>query len=137
MSPPVKLPARPEAIRVFIPGRPRSTQTGSVVWRGGRAVPTRRGESWSSYVALVAKQHAPPKLLEGPLVVHWTIRIQRPKKGGYGPAPVAPDYGNALKGVEDALNGIIWRDDRQICHATIRKIYSDQPGLEFSAMEIP
>lgn len=39
-----------------------------------------------------------------------------------------PDADNLLKCL-DSLNGIVWADDRQVVVATIRKIYSDRPGL--------
>ncbi len=123
-------------ISFFVPGKPRSTQTGSVIRVGGRSIPTRRGASWSSYVALVAKQHAPEKLMTRPLSVLWEIVLPRPKGKAPYWAPVSPDYGNALKGVEDALNGILWVDDRQIVMVTVTKIYGPTPGLSLRVEEI-
>lgn len=39
-----------------------------------------------------------------------------------------PDWDNIAK-LTDALNGIVWADDKQITDATFAKRYSDQPGL--------
>jgi Holliday junction resolvase RusA-like endonuclease len=41
---------------------------------------------------------------------------------------IRPDVENLAK-LMDGLNGIVWQDDRQIVVETIRKIYSEQPGL--------
>ncbi|MFX8637221.1 RusA family crossover junction endodeoxyribonuclease, partial [Acinetobacter baumannii] len=41
-----------------------------------------------------------------------------------------PDGDNVLKAVGDGLNAVLWRDDAQIAEASIRKIYSETPGLE-------
>jgi Holliday junction resolvase RusA-like endonuclease len=38
---------------------------------------------------------------------------------------VKPDLSNVLKLFEDAANGILFRDDAQICTATISKRYGD------------
>lgn len=41
---------------------------------------------------------------------------------------VKPDFDNISKLV-DALNGVVWGDDKQITDATFCKRYSDEPGL--------
>ena len=38
-----------------------------------------------------------------------------------------PDCSNYLKGVEDALNGIIYKDDSQIVGIAVYKAYSEEP----------
>lgn len=37
------------------------------------------------------------------------------------PKSSKPDFDNLAKSVCDALNGLLWRDDSLICHATIEK----------------
>lgn len=39
-----------------------------------------------------------------------------------------PDSDNLLKMI-DSLNGIVWKDDAQICDARVVKAYSDRPRL--------
>lgn len=39
-----------------------------------------------------------------------------------------PDWDNIAK-LTDALNGVVWMDDKQITDATFAKRYSDDPGL--------
>ncbi len=55
----------------------------------------------------------------------WKVRAVR--AAGL-PVTNTPDCDNILKCV-DALNGIAWKDDRQIYSAGIRKLYGERPGL--------
>lgn len=47
-----------------------------------------------------------------------------------------PDIKNIFTGVEDALAGIIWRDDSLVCDAVMRKRYSDCPRVEVTVKEL-
>lgn len=49
-------------------------------------------------------------------------KVERPTK--------KPDLSNIVKGVEDALNGLLYKDDSQIVNLTLEKYYSDEPRLE-------
>ncbi|OPY74938.1 MAG: Endodeoxyribonuclease RusA [Syntrophorhabdus sp. PtaU1.Bin153] len=70
----------------------------------------------------------------GPVQVDVTFEIPRPRAhfraNGQlkGNAPIfcdkKPDCSNYLKGLEDALNGILWRDDSQIAIVNVRKRYA-------------
>jgi Holliday junction resolvase RusA-like endonuclease len=46
-----------------------------------------------------------------------------------------PDGDNYLKGCQDALNGIVWRDDAQVIDARVIKRYSDSPALRIEVRE--
>lgn len=76
-------------------------------------------------------------LLQGPLHLHVEFHLARPK-GHYGTrgnlrpsAPthptVKPDTTKLLRGLEDALTGIVWRDDAQIVRQHAEKRYADGP----------
>jgi Holliday junction resolvase RusA-like endonuclease len=41
-----------------------------------------------------------------------------------------PDCDNIFKAVADALNGLLFKDDKQIIHARVEKYYSDEPRVE-------
>ena len=47
-----------------------------------------------------------------------------------------PDMSNILKSVEDALNTLAYRDDKQIVNAIIIKRYSARPRIEVRVEEI-
>jgi Holliday junction resolvase RusA-like endonuclease len=49
---------------------------------------------------------------------------------------VKPDRSNVEKFVEDALNGILWRDDAIIVDGRIAKFYSEQPRTELRVSAI-
>ena len=45
-----------------------------------------------------------------------------------------PDIDNYAKLVMDSMNGLFWKDDRQIVSLTINKYYSDNPRIEVGVM---
>lgn len=76
--------------------------------------------------------------LDGPLMLDVVMRFpvpqSKPKKwrdaalrGEIRPT-VKPDWDNGGK-LTDALNLIVWVDDKQIVDARVQKFYSDKPGM--------
>lgn len=50
------------------------------------------------------------------------------------PLPIChPDGDNVAKAILDALNGVLYRDDRQVSDISIKKRYSDNPRVEIEA----
>ena len=47
-----------------------------------------------------------------------------------------PDIDNLAKAALDALNGIVWYDDSQICQLSIQKVYAASGRLEIKVGEI-
>ena len=104
------------------------------------------GRDWRADVkaAAIAQFQGPP--LHRPLHVEIYFGLPRPKSHfGTGKnaqflrrgAPMShtkkPDVGKLARAVEDALSGIVWRDDRQIVSALYWKEYtvtSEPPGCE-------
>ena len=41
-----------------------------------------------------------------------------------------PDVDNLVKGFFDAVNGVVWEDDKQVFKVTATKVYSQEPGIE-------
>jgi Holliday junction resolvase RusA-like endonuclease len=114
----------------WVPGEPKAMQTGTVVRAGGRLVPIRRHTEWGNRVALAAQQSRPPALFEGPLIVVLEFHRQRPvsaKKSVTQPI-TRPDLGNLSKGLLDALQGIVYRDDAQIVELLERKRFAGSTG---------
>lgn len=40
-----------------------------------------------------------------------------------------PDCDNIIKIILDGLNGVAYHDDSQICRVSLKKIYSEKPGI--------
>lgn len=47
-----------------------------------------------------------------------------------------PDLDNIAKCVCDALNGIAYKDDAQVCNLTVRKRYSNTPSIVVTIKEV-
>jgi len=102
----------------------------------------KRNLSWKKLVGIYAKSFFKSPLLEGPLVVRAQFILLRPKShyrtGRYSAllkpqAPqhhvIRPDATKLWRPTEDALTGIIWKDDAQIIQQFVTKEYStDKSG---------
>lgn len=113
-------------------GRPRFTSAGGF----GRAytdAATKNAETW---VRACAMDQVGQHVLDGPVSLAIEIGVvppaSWPKKrradalaGATFPTG-KPDLDNSLKLVADALNGILWHDDKQIVSVTARKFYAGQ-----------
>lgn len=89
----------------------------------------------------IIQSQAPDVPLEGPLHISLEFRMPR-TKAHYGTgkksgilkpgAPVwhisRPDKDNLEKFVFDALSGVFYRDDSQICSCDTKKIYHESPA---------
>jgi Holliday junction resolvase RusA-like endonuclease len=47
-----------------------------------------------------------------------------------------PDTDNLIKTVKDALNEVLYKDDSIICEVEAKKIYSDNPRVEFELINL-
>lgn len=71
---------------------------------------------------------APP--IDEPMILSCKIFIKRPKSVKREHPEVKPDLSNYIKGVEDAMNKIVYTDDSKIIGYTeCRKSYSENPGI--------
>lgn len=129
-----------ERIVFAVYGTPRPKGSHRAFIAGARAIvaPASRGErAWRetvSAIAVMAMDGYPP--LEGPVTVTLDFFELRPKghfrrsgalKPGAQVRPTkAPDLDKLMRSVGDALNGVVWRDDSQVCEATIRKRYTSE-----------
>lgn len=109
-----------------------------VIQAGGKAFATHYDPKKSAQAKDDIKQQVilqgPEYHESGPLSVDVTFEVPRPRAhyrtNGQlkGNAPIfcdkKPDCSNYLKGLEDALNGILWRDDSQIAIVNVRKRYA-------------
>lgn len=110
---------------------------------------SKRAKPWQAVVASAAKDAFAGALLAGPLHLEIVFVLPRPK-GHYGTgrnaatvrpsAPIAPDVKPDLtklvRGVEDALTGLVWRDDGQVVSQHTSKIYGEPAECRIDVSEL-
>lgn len=114
-----------------------------------------KGKAWKSQVADAARaalklETDGTALYTGPLVLEIVFALLRPKahyrtgrNSGClrGNAPrfpaVKPDALKLARAVEDALTGIVWRDDAQVIHLTAAKVYGTRAGAFVRIRQAP
>ena len=99
-------------------------------------------KGWMQTVAYFAYNAYKDEILTGPIKLMMTFFMPRPKSH-YGTGRNAgvlkltapywhismPDRTKLLRSTEDALKGIIWKDDSQVCAGETKKIYSERTGV--------
>lgn len=137
------------AIKFTIPGepvpqgRPRAGRT-----RSGKIVmyDPSKSKDYKEYVALIASQHRPKELLTCPISL--TVKIYRPIPASWSKIkqekahngvlrPTSkPDLSNYIKGIEDALEGVLLKNDSQVVdYGDSGKWYSHNPRAEVEIIE--
>jgi Holliday junction resolvase RusA-like endonuclease len=121
-----------------------------VVTSGGRAFATNYTpardpvNAFKAAVQMAASQAYSGPPLECPLCMDLVFVFPRPKsvpkKLGTGRQwhTVKPDRDNLQKSLQDALNGILYRDDAQICAGSVAKYRAaadEQPHVEVVLIE--
>lgn len=103
-------------------------------------------QAYKATVRLAARDFGLVEPIEGPVRVDIDFYLPRPKrlmrrKDPPGPIPhtAKPDRDNLEKATTDALKGLLWRDDSQICDGRVRKWYAEKngtPRVEIRVQEI-
>ena len=78
------------------------------------------------------------KLYDGPVYIDATFIFIKPKstpKKVKYPA-VKPDLKNLVWGLEDAMEGIVYKNDSQVVEHVTRKLYGDPPGIRVKVGKI-
>ena len=115
---------------------------------GGVAARTpEKTKRYESDVKVAASQQMQGRqLLESPARVHLRVACEIPSgwaawkraaalKGDVRPT-TKPDLDNVLKGIMDAFNGVVWRDDVYATSVSITKFYDTKPGLTVEVYEL-
>jgi Holliday junction resolvase RusA-like endonuclease len=95
----------------------------------GRAFVQMRGTGWSAQVKALAVLSEPPALLEGALWVRLSFRFLAPKVTKRPYPTVRPDVDRLVAGLLDALNGVVYEDDKQVVRLTATKTYGEIAGV--------
>lgn len=123
-------------------GRPRASVQGGRV----RMYDPTESRDYKQYVSLIASQHRPRELIES--AVSLTVKVYRPipklskvkhqqaVEGILRPKS-KPDLSNYIKGVEDALEGILLKNDSQVVdYGDSGKWYGEVPRIEITLREV-
>ena len=135
-------------ITITIPGEMRGKGRPRFSGRGGfvRAYTDHKTASAETWVRACAIEQAGMQPLDGPVALGITIAVEIPaswpKKrradalaGAVFPTS-KPDLDNCLKLIADALNGITWRDDKQIVRVECRKHYAERAQTVLTVAEV-
>ncbi len=136
----------PQIIEFFVPGLPKPSgskrafhnpKTGGIILTDD----CRTSKDWRADVKHFAFRAYQGEMLTCPLLVTVTFVMPRPKShyrtGRYADklrddAPLlhvkTPDRTKLFRGLEDALTGVVWKDDRQVQHGPVVGIYGKQTG---------
>ena len=118
-------------------GRPRFTMS-------GRAYTPKRTHDYEKKVRAAYKGEMFPEDI--PLEVHIDAYFKIPKsaskktsmemrRGAIRPMK-KPDTDNVAKSICDALNGLVYADDKQVVRLVVEKWYSDVPRAEVRITEV-
>lgn len=118
-------------------GRPRFSRQGGFV----KAYDPEKSRDYKSYVRMIAAQNAPAGPVTGAVILSLKIYRSIPKTmpkykralalAGQIRPVTKPDVSNVLKGVEDALKGLWYKDDSQIVgYGEMGKWYAERPRIE-------
>jgi Holliday junction resolvase RusA-like endonuclease len=116
-------------------GRPKFARRGSFVT-------TYTPEKTASYESLVKVKAEEAmrghQIIEGAVSVEialhvtppasWSQKRQREALAGVIFPITKPDWDNCAKGICDAMNGIVFLDDKQVVDASVSKRYNGTPG---------
>lgn len=132
-------------ITFYVSGRPRPAGSKRAIpLKSGRIIVTdtsgEKGKTWRGDVRDAAKGVFSGPPLEGALSITVVFFLRRPKghmKKDGSVKPSAPQYHTGrpdttklLRAVEDALTGIVWRDDAQIDVQIVSKVWGVTDGCE-------
>jgi len=138
----------PDPIRIHVRGEPIAQPRPRVVNIGGRAraisAPRKHPvNDWKRRIMVALATQFDGEPLDGPLTLDCTFLMPRPKRLYRKKDPSSkvwhisrPDLDNIIKAVKDALTGIVWRDDSQICELNIRKWHHEKEGHPAAILEV-
>lgn len=138
-------------IRFVVHGKAAPAGSKRAFVQGGRAQvvdANKNAKPWKNQVAAAALDAYTGPLLDQPLVVNITETRIRPKshyrtngqlnkKGRATPYPVGPpDTGKIARGIHDALEGVLYRNDSLIVDGWNAKVWGDREHTEITVIPL-
>lgn len=129
-----------ETPRFIIPGNP-------IAWQRANPGKTRMYDAQKKikldYTYQIQSQYSCKDLLDGPLELDITFYFRMPPshhkhfdKLRLTPHHFRPDLSNLVKLIEDVGSGVLYKDDSLIASLIARKLYDDNPRIEFFLKEL-
>lgn len=123
-------------------GRPRAFRFGA----GVRMFTPEKTARYENMVALAARQAMQSRApMDGPVVLDlvlitvppssWSVKKRAAALAGEFPPATKPDWDNVGKAICDAMNGIVFVDDKQVADAHVSKRYGHVPEARVSVRE--
>lgn len=117
-------------------GTPQPKGSARAFKRGQRIIVTSDNPSlakWESVVRFEAQRIVAkdPRLFEGAVELAVTFHLPRPASVSAKRRPhptTRPDLSKAIRGIEDPLSGVLFRDDAQVVAIKASKVYTDGPA---------
>jgi len=124
-------------------GRPKFARRGNFVATYTPAK-TASYENLVKLAAHTAMRGKPP--IEGPVRLElkmfvpapasWSRKKRELALGGAVLPTTKPDIDNVLKGICDAMNGVVFLDDKQVCEVSVTKRYAATPEVAVHVAEM-
>ena len=136
------------SISFTVPLTPRAQKRDRIAVIGGHARSYKASEQshYEAQVRALINQYRPIKPIEGAIELHVKCYLPIPvsKSKKWKVAALAgeiyptgkPDCSNLVKGVEDIMEGIFYRNDSQIVKVVVTKEYSDNSRWEITMNEL-
>jgi Holliday junction resolvase RusA-like endonuclease len=121
-------------ITFFVPGNPIPRK--APTFGNGHAHHDDRQHGWKDTIRAYAMKYRPPKPYAGPVRMELTFYMKGNGKTGWHTQ--RPDFDNLCKITLDALTGVIFIDDSQVCEIQVAKLWDDvsEAGVEITAGKI-
>lgn len=92
--------------------------------------PADRLKRWMAAIGTAGQAECRGELITGPVALKVLARLEKPKSVKRELPSAKPDLDKLTRAVQDALEGISYKGDSQICEIHARKIYDSTPGVD-------
>ena len=139
-----------QELKFEIPGSPIGQRRPKFSTINGHAVAydPEKSRNYKAYVKMLAVQAMKDNgfnMIEGPcaVIINAFFEVPKSKSKKFREAALSgleyptkkPDLSNIIKGIEDALNGLAYKDDALIVRLGVTKLYSEVPRVEVTLIE--
>lgn len=139
-----------QKLKFEVPGSPigQGRPKFSTINGHAKAYDPEKSRNYKAYVKLLATQAMREQgftMIEGPCCLDILAFFEVPKSKskkfreralmGLERPTKKPDLSNIVKGIEDALNGLAYKDDSSIVYLSVAKHYSEIPRVEVILQE--